>query len=140
VNPEEISFRKRFCAYSGCPDEDYEAEALKRFLYPPWSRLTWLLMRVAPSLIATDLQIVRQLGLVTSGSNFAAEVRDIHGDYGRKKDFGILRKSFRLRLSRERIFNCSKRLWSRRAGGERATELDEVKLKQAVLSGARGGN
>jgi hypothetical protein len=113
-----MSFRKRFCAYYSCVEEDYELEALKRFLHPPWSGLTGLLRGVRPSWIETDLQIVRQLGLVTSGSNFAAEVRDIHGDYGRKKDFGVLRKWFKLRLSRERIFESSKRLWQKRAAVE----------------------
>jgi hypothetical protein len=139
VSPDEVPFRSRFCAYYRCAEENYEAEALRHFLYPPWAQLSWLIRMAAPGLIETDLQIVRQLGLAASGSNFAAEVRDIRGDYGRKKDFGILRKWFRLRLSRERIFNCSKPLWQKRPGTETTSAAGELKAA-AVENGARGGN
>jgi hypothetical protein len=112
VIPEDVSFRSRFCAYYRCAESEFERRALGKFLYPPWAAVLPLLLRVAPAVLATDLQIVRQLGLVTSGSNFAAEVRDIRGDYQRKKDFGILRRWLRLRLSRERLFDAS-RVWQR---------------------------
>lgn len=83
------------------------------FLHAPWSFAVPILTRLAPWMLEGDRQILQQLGRVTSGSNFAAEVRDIRTDYLRQNDFGLLRRWFRLRLSRERIFKGSKELWTK---------------------------
>jgi hypothetical protein len=113
MNGGNETFRARFCARLNRPEADFETLALKMFMHRPWSWCTSWLVRGCPKLILTDLQIIQQLGLVSNGSNFAAEVRGIHSDYSRRNDFGMLRRWFRLRLSRERIFKVSRDVWAK---------------------------
>jgi hypothetical protein len=107
------TFRERFCEYYGCSDESFASVALGKFLYPPWSILAPVLLKALPGLFRTDLRIVQQLGYVTSRDALLSEVRELHADYVRNRDFGVARRFFRLRLSGSRILQRSRYIWDR---------------------------
>ena len=101
------SFRALFCSHFGCPEADYETVALHKMIHRRWLPVAAVIMKMKPSFFRTDLQIIRQLGLVTSRANLLAEVQDLRSDYGRRKDFGFVRRRLRLRLSGERILRLA---------------------------------
>jgi len=107
----DISFRAKFCRARGIPDSEFESAALRALLHFPWSWLSPLISRLAPGLVSTDLQIIQQLGRVESGANLSAELRDIRTEYRRKRDFRLLRRVFKMRLSTQRTFSVSKSFW-----------------------------
>jgi len=74
-----------------------------------------LLYRFGPSLFRNDIEVLRQIGRVSSMNNLVAEVRDLRNDYVRRKDFGLLRKTFKMRLSGDRILSAAKPLWNPRS-------------------------
>src|SRR5688572_12331963 len=87
-----LPLRKRFCAYYNCSDAHFESMALRVFLHRPWSLLVPLLLRVNPALFRTDIEILKDLGSIESGSNLASEVRQLRHDYLRHQDYGLMRR------------------------------------------------
>ena len=81
------------------------------FLHSPWSVLVPVLLRIRPASLSTDIDILRQLGRVESGSNLASEVRGLRTDYLRHKDYGLMRRALKFRLSGERILFSAKEFW-----------------------------
>jgi len=106
-----LSFRALFCSARGISDSEFESTALRFLLHSPWSWLSPFILRLAPGLVSTDLLIIQELGRIKSGANLSAEVRDIRTEYRRKRDFGVLRRVFKMRLSTKRIFSISKSFW-----------------------------
>ncbi len=108
---EQKDFQNKFCQYFGVKEENFERHVLQLCLHPPWCMIAVWLFRVRPQIFSTDVQIVRQLGRVTSGANFVAEVRDLRTDYARHRDFGFAHRHLRRRLSTERLLNVGKMVW-----------------------------
>lgn len=108
---ERESFRERFCRQFGCSGEEFEHEALRRFLYPPWGALTALY----PAAFRVDRVIVARLGEIKEFEHLAHEIRDIRADYHRESDFGFERRMLKRRLSSKRILETAAPLWGRRS-------------------------
>ncbi len=95
--------RARFCAYYACKDEDFEIHALRKGMHQPWGHWAYLVLRLAPGMLRTDIQILRQLARAKSSAEWAKEIRGLRGDYLRHKDAGFWRRALRFRLSGERL-------------------------------------
>jgi len=108
---DQMTLREKFCTRFQCAPSDYGASALRLFLHRPWSWLAPAILRIKPGLFSTDLLIIEQLGRLTSGKNLSAELRDLRADYFRHRDFGWLRRYFKLRLSGRRISKACQSLW-----------------------------
>lgn len=106
-----MTLEDKFCAHFNCSREQFAGRALRLFLHQPWAWASPIILKLRPQVLATDLQIVRQLGLVSSGTNLTVEIRDIRTDYLRQRDYGFLRRALRLRLSRARIARVCKTLF-----------------------------
>lgn len=111
MNGTKLSFREQFCSYFKCSDAEFEDVALKAFLHWPWSFLSPSVRRHFPALVATDIQIIKQISFATNISDLSTETRSLRSDYALHHDFGLLRKFFKLRLSRKRILRTAKQIW-----------------------------
>lgn len=111
---ERDSFRERFCRHFGYSPDDFEEEALRQFLNPPWG----MLIPLYPAAFRVDRIIVARLGRIADFEHLTQEIRDIRGDYHREQDFGFERRTLKRRLSSKRILDTAAQVWGR--GGARS--------------------
>lgn len=76
--PQFANFREAFCAYYRVAPEQYGRAALWRSL--PFSRrlLAWPILAFNPHFFATDLDIIRSLGALTSEEQFSLQLDELH--------------------------------------------------------------
>lgn len=102
------SFRRVFCAWFGCPLEDYERRAFRYGLLRHAVPLAWLIYRLRPEFFVEDMDFIREIGRTTDPKMFINELNYFYGRNVREKSW--LRKYFGIRVSSDRLLKLRRKM------------------------------
>ncbi|HEV8543400.1 MAG TPA: hypothetical protein VGR78_13475 [Verrucomicrobiae bacterium] len=95
--------------------------------YRRWLPLALVLYKFNSALLKTDRRILQQLAVTDSQSAFKIEAAHIKEDYLANKDYGILRRYLKFRLSGQRMLRVGAEIWrnEQTLGFRRPAEIPE---------------
>jgi hypothetical protein len=103
------TFQTAFCEHFGCTPNRYESELLRRGLFRHAVPLACLIRRFKPQFFVEDLDLIREVGKMTSPELFKNEVNYFYGRNLRHKNW--LRSAFRIRISGSRMLRIRRRVF-----------------------------
>lgn len=94
------TFSDLFCAQHGVRAEDFARVLVERSLHPQARALRRLLELMPGDYFGPDLELVRNIGRLTSAGDFTWEVSDFHAHPSNRR---TLRRKLKVRLSISRL-------------------------------------
>ena len=108
-----MTFSEGFCAKFNVSPEAYEAEVMKRALYPLARVIRWLLVLI-PDYFSADRAFLASVGRMTRRRDFGLEeIEFVHHPANR----GFLRRQLKLRVSARRLHRLVRAVFSDESGG-----------------------
>ena len=102
------SFKAVFCEHFRCPPERYEEAVFWRCLFRHALLPAFLIRKINPEHFSEDMDMIRELGALTSQALFKNEINYFHGRNLRDKSW--FRGTLCIRLSGSRLIRLRRRL------------------------------
>lgn len=101
------SFKEAYCAHFDCPPERYEESLFWRAIFRHAVPLALIIRRFDPDFFHEDLDLIREVGAMSSQAIFRNEINYFYGRNLRDKRW--LRTGLRVRISGNRMMH----LWGK---------------------------
>jgi hypothetical protein len=109
------SFKEGFCQLYCYKPKDYERAVFWRCLYRHSLPLAAVLYSLKPEFFREDFDFIREVGNITSGEMFKAELNFFYGRNVREKNW--LRRIFAIRVSAKRMLKLKNRIFTHPLAG-----------------------
>ena len=104
------SFKAAFCERFHCPPDRYESAAFWRGVVRHALPVALVIQWLKPDFFAEDMELIREVGEMTSPGLFKSEVNYFYGRNLRHKSW--LRRTFRIRVSGGRMLRIRRQVQS----------------------------